>query len=153
MKMELIARGDGLLIRKMEDSERDLRIFLGWMTDPQTMCYWDGMTEKYTYERVARQYRRHAREGVEQCFIELNGVPVGYCQFYCIDGAGELEAPEEQYGRFVSDGERVFGVDMLIEPELRGHGTGSRALDMLCGALFERFGADIVTVDPKPHLR
>ncbi len=136
----------------MEDSERDFETYLKWMTDPATMRYWEGMTEKYDRERVEREYREHEDERVTQCFIELDGEPVGYCQFYRVEGAEDMEAPQEEYGRFVREGENVFGVDMFLgKAELRGRGIGSRILKLLCGALFGQFGADVITVDPKTH--
>ena len=146
------AQTDGLRIRKMEDSAEDLGRYLGWMTDPQTMRYWEGMTEHYTCERVEREYRRHVEERVTQCFIELDGEPIGYCQFYRIGGAEDMEVPQEQYDRFIGGEESVWGVDLFIgRAELRGQGIGTRTVRLLCGELFGRYGADVIVIDPKTH--
>ena len=50
--MEIIAADSSVTIRKMEPAERDFRLFLKWMTDPETMKYWEGMTVRFTYEKV-----------------------------------------------------------------------------------------------------
>ena len=39
----------------------------------------------------------------------------------------------------------------LGETALRGRGLGTRALKLLLHALFDRYGADAVMIDPKTH--
>ncbi|MCI6706785.1 MAG: hypothetical protein SOV79_06525 [Eisenbergiella porci] len=41
--MNVIANKDNICIRKMEESRDDFELFLKWMTDPDTMKYWEGM--------------------------------------------------------------------------------------------------------------
>ena len=62
--MEIIAREDRLCIRKMEETETDLDQFLIWMTDPETMRFWEGMTVRFDYTMVEQCYRDHLEEGV-----------------------------------------------------------------------------------------
>ena len=57
--MEIIARNEKLCIRKMQETEQDLKQHLVWMTDPDTMRYWDGMTVHYTYSMILEMYRDH----------------------------------------------------------------------------------------------
>ena len=45
----IIAGKDDIIIRKMEETKEDFQLFLKWMTDPETMKYWEGMTELFTY--------------------------------------------------------------------------------------------------------
>src|SRR5699024_7681301 len=46
-RMKEIAQADGLLIREMEAVPADFEQVLRWMTDPETMRFWEGMTEIY----------------------------------------------------------------------------------------------------------
>ena len=146
-----VANDNGITIRKMLDCDSDLKLYLKWMTDPETMKYWDGMTEVYTYERVVENYRRHMEEQVEQCMIEYNQNPVGYCQ-YCILNADNFEVPEEQYNSFVAENEIAYGIDMFLgEVEYRNQGIGTNCLKLLAKTLFNEYKADALMIDPKVH--
>ena len=121
------------------------------MTDPETMKYWEGMTVRFTYERVVEEYRENLREQVWPCFIEYEGRAVGYCQFCTLDAA-YFEVPQAGYDAFAGPEDAVFGIDMFLgETALRGRGLGTRALKLLLHALFDRYGADAVMIDPKTH--
>lgn len=54
--MEFIAKENSLAVRRMEENERDISLMLRWMTDPETMRYWEGMTVHFTRERVLRDF-------------------------------------------------------------------------------------------------
>jgi len=150
--MAVLVQEGNLALRTMEETEADLRLFLQWMTDPQTMKYWDGMTEIFDYDRVCRHYREHMEEGVTPCFIVLDGEAIGYLQFCEIPDAEANDLPPEEYARFVRDDEKVFGIDLFIgRADLRGKGIGTRLLKMTCRLLFEQYGADHITIDPKSH--
>lgn len=150
--MGVLVQNGALSLRTMEGSEADLRQFLTWMTDPQTMKYWDGMTEIFDYDRVCRHYREHMEEGVTPCFIVLDGEAIGYLQFYTIPDAEAAEVPGEDYARFVKAEECVYGIDLFIgRVDLRGKGVGTRLLKMVCAMLFEAYGADHILIDPKAH--
>ena len=56
--MKEIAQADGLLIREMEAVPADFEQVLRWMTDPETMRFWEGMTEIYDLARVQAEYRK-----------------------------------------------------------------------------------------------
>ena len=60
--LEIIAKDKHILIRKMEANEADFHMYLKWMTDPETMKYWEGMTEHFTYSRVIENYWENVRE-------------------------------------------------------------------------------------------
>lgn len=150
--MEIIAREDRLCIRKMEETETDLGQFLIWMTDPETMRFWEGMTVRFDYTMVEQCYRDHLKEGVMPCFVEWNEKPIGYAQFYLIADAESYEIPQEAWNRVVRPGETVYGIDMFIgDVSCRDRGIGTRILKLLCAALFETYRADILMIDPKVH--
>jgi aminoglycoside 6'-N-acetyltransferase len=149
--LKQVAREGPLVIREMQESEADLRLFLKWMTDPQTMKYWDGMSEHYTYERVLGKYRAHIGEGVCPCIIEYEGTPIGYFQFYPVD-AREYELPEDLYARFTGGVQPVYGIDMFLgETQYRDRGIGTQSLRLLMKALFSDYQAQLLLIDPKVH--
>ena len=149
--MKEIAQADGLLIREMEAVPADFEQVLRWMTDPETMRFWEGMTVHFTYETVVENYRENQEEQIEQCIIEYDGAPIGYCQ-YCLLNAEYYDVPANEYARFVSEGESVYGIDIFIgEVRLRDQGIGTRSLSLLVKSLFEKHGADVIMIDPKIH--
>lgn len=152
MKMEKIAGNERLCIRKMQETEEDLARHLAWMTDPDTMRYWDGMTVRYDAESIRQMYRDHQKEGVTPCFIELDGSPIGYVQFDRIPDAEGYECPEEDWARFIRPADVVYGIDMFIgDVTCRDRGIGTEMLRLLSDALIEKYGADALVVDPKTH--
>ena len=151
MALGWIAREGPVAIRHMQEDEKDLRLFLKWMTDPQTMRYWAGMSEHFTYERVVRRYREHIEEGAAQCILEYEGQPIGFCQF-CLLDAPYYEVPQPLYDCFVGPWERAYGIDLFIgETDCRDRGIGSQCLRLLMAALFSEYGADVLLIDPKVH--
>ena len=51
----------------------DFEQVLRWMTDPETMRFWEGMTEIYDLARVQAEYRESLAEHVVPCLVEWNG--------------------------------------------------------------------------------
>lgn len=150
--LKIIAEGDSIVIRKMEARAEDFQLFLRWMTDPETMKYWEGMTEHFTYERVVKKYWQTAEEKAQQCIIEYNQLPIGFCQFYQVLSAADYEVPDDQYRKFVAPSEIVYGIDIFLgEVSFRNRGIGTQSIILLLKALFETMGADIVLIDPKVH--
>jgi len=151
MKIEAIAAEGDIQIRKMQGSAADFTLFLKWMTDPETMRYWDGMHTHYTYEKVAKKYQEHLDEHVTQCMIVYRQREIGYCQFYTLTPA-EYEISEEDFFRFVAPSEKVYGIDIFLgETAYRDRGIGTKALKLLMKALFSRYHADVLMIDPKTH--
>ena len=149
--MGIIVQEGNVSIREMEPTKQDFSIFLKWMTDPETMKFWDGMSIHFTYETVIKKYQEHQEEQVEQCIIEYDGAPIGYCQ-YCLLNAAYFEVPADEYARFVSDGELVYGIDIFIgEVHLRNRGIGTQSLSLLVSFLLKEKGADVILIDPKIH--
>lgn len=148
---DIIAEESNIIIRKMEENEQDFQLFLKWMTDPETMKYWDGMTVQYTYDKVAERYREHQEERIEQCMIEYDHNAIGYCQF-CVLNAGEYEGFETQYDNYADKQDVVYGIDIFLgETDYRDRGIGTKCLKALMKALFENRHADILMMDPKVH--
>ncbi len=150
--MQVIAEQDGLCIRQMEATPADFKQILCWMTDPETMRFWEGMTELYDLARVEAEYRAHADEHTTPCIVELDGRAIGYMQFAPIDTASDYEMPQAQWQRIVRPEETVYGIDLYIgEVSFRDRGIGTRMLRLLTSALFAAYRADVLLIDPKAH--
>ena len=150
--MKEIAQADGLLIREMEAVPADFEQVLRWMTDPETMRFWEGMTEIYDLARVQAEYRESLVEHVVPCIVEWNGRAVGYMQFVKMEDAAYYEIPQAEWDRAVRPGETAYGIDMYIgEVDCRDRGLGTRMLNLLASALFASYGADVLLIDPKTH--
>lgn len=150
--MNIIAKDGPVTIRKMEANEADFQQFLTWMTDSQTMKYWEGMTERFTYERVVEEYQEHVEEQVEQCFILYAERTIGYCQFCVIRDAEDYDVPEALYAQFADESALVYGIDVFIgETDCRDCGIGTVCMKVLMAALFQKYQADILVIDPKVH--
>ena len=147
--MEIIAKSARLGIRKMEACDADFEQHLKWMSDPEVLKYWDG---DYDEASIREMYYDHLKVGVTPCFIELCGRPIGYVQFDPIPDAEGYECPEEDWAKFISPKEVVYGVDMFIAaPADRDRGIGTEMLCLLGDAIFEKYGATTLVVDPKTH--
>jgi len=146
--MNIVTHDNNIIIRSMEETEQDLWQYLKWMTDPETMRYWDGMTVHFTYEKVLEKHRKRIAEGVTPCIIEYCGESIGYCQFY------ELDAEEfgEEFARFVRPEEKGMGIDIFLGAvDKRDQGIGTSVMKLLTRGLFEQYDADVLMIDPKIH--
>lgn len=149
--MDCIAQNDEFRIRSMQGVEEDFRLYLKWMTDPQTMKYWDGMTEIFTYEKVVAEYQEHLEEKVTQCIIEYKGAPIGYLQFYRTD-AEENDLPLDEYEKYIRKDELAYGIDIFLgEVDFRDCGIGTRCMQLITKTLFEEYKAQVIIIDPKVH--
>lgn len=79
--MNVIANKDNICIRKMEESRDDFELFLKWMTDPETMKYWEGMNEHFTYDRVVKGYKEGNEEGIVQCIMNIIRLRLAFASF------------------------------------------------------------------------
>lgn len=147
--MEIIAKSARLSIRKMEACDADFEQHLKWMRDPEVLKYWDG---DYDEASIREMYYDHLKVGVTPCFIELCGRPIGYVQFDRIPDAEGYECPKEDWARFFKPGEIIYGIDMFIaDVSCRNRGIGTEMLTILGDAIFEKYSADALVVDPKTY--
>lgn len=150
--MEFIAKKDGLAVRRMEENERDINLMLRWMTETETMRYWEGMTVHFTRERVLRDFYRHTDNAVTPCILVKDGKDIGYLQFEKIQSAEDYEMPEADWARVIEPGDAVYGIDLFIgEVNERDKGVGTRIMNLIAEVLFEKYRADVLLIDPKAH--
>jgi aminoglycoside 6'-N-acetyltransferase len=134
---------DDLSFRPFADE--DVSRMAAWLRDPEVGAWWHGVTETYDDAFV----RGHVLEDagtVTHAIVELDGVPIGFQQWY--DARRDAEAREA----FRLDGhDEVWGIDQLIgESRLHGQGIGTRQVravgDWLLGP--DGPGAERLITDP-----
>lgn len=144
-----LSRGH-MSIRTMQDTPADFWQYLVWMCDPEIMRFWDGMTVHFTPDMVEAKHRQRLACGVMPCFIQLDGKPIGYCQFYPTDAKGYHCPPEQLHQHLPPDG-NYFGIDLFLAPAYRDQGLGKKAVSILCHHLFHSRHAHAALIDPKVH--
>lgn len=144
---------DGTLsLRPLELYAADQAQMLRWMTDPETMRYWEGVTVHFDAARVKRDFFDPDPDGTLPYFMMLDDRAVGYCQLCPIRDAAHYEVPEAAFARMVQPGERAWGIDLFIgETDCRDRGLGTSFMALICDVLFRDFAADVLLIDPKAH--
>ena len=82
--MGVFATDGSLALRLMRDEESDYAVLSGWLSDPRVLEFYEGRDSPQTLDDVRTGYspRVMALEENTPCFLELDGVPIGYVQFY-----------------------------------------------------------------------
>jgi len=127
-------------------ADDDVDLLVGWLNDPRVGEWWEGVTVTYDEDYVRREL--FSDEWVTRAIVELDGEPIGWQQWYALDGPEEHEW-RAAYG--IPMGSGVYGIDQTIgESRLHGRGLGSaqvRAVsDWLLGP--DGPGAAFVVTDP-----
>ena len=135
-----LARDGDLSIRQMRDEAGQYRQLLAWRLQPHVRAVWDtdGSEEELSFEGIQRHYGpRTDRDDVTiAAFIELDGKPIGYIQFY----PWAAYAKEAREMAIPLEGE-CWGLDVFVgDPGAISQGYGSRAVDLLCRYLFTQLG-------------
>ena len=111
-----------LAIRLMRDDDSDYTSLSAWLTDPRVLEFYEGRDSPQSLEDVRTNFNPGlmALEGTTPCFIEWQGTPIGYIQFY----------PSEVEG--------TWGLDQFIGiPDHWNHGLGTRTVRLMLNFLFE----------------
>lgn len=117
----------GRLVRLRPVDEDDLELLAGWFGDPGFIEHW--ADTPLTRQEVAAKYVGRRRPDVESFVILADGIPVGYAQYW---RGGTAEG----------------GVDLILEPRVRGRGYGPDAADALARHLLQHLRWTRVTADP-----
>lgn len=130
-----VASGD-IAIRHMRDDDDDYLLMSRWLSDERVLEFYEGRDNPHDLAKVRLKYGPRARGQGDPvpCMLVYRGTPVGYIQYYSIEGssAGKL-------GIEVTKG--IYGVDLFIGlPELWDEGIGTAALSALGGLPFRRYG-------------
>jgi aminoglycoside 6'-N-acetyltransferase len=115
-----------------------------WLSDPRVLAFYEGRDHPFTLEMVMQDFDPAANraEGVIPCLLEYQKIPVGYLQFYPVEGEGRREYQFQEPGR-------TWALDLFIgEPQYWNRGLGTTFVRLLLDYLFHRRRADWVILDP-----
>ena len=138
-----VASGD-IAIRHMRDDDEDYLLLSRWLSDERVLEFYEGRDNPHDLAKVRQKYGPCARGqgNPVPCMLVYRGTPVGYMQYYPVEGSGA-----GQLGIEYTKG--IYGVDLFIGlPELWDKGIGSAALSALVGYLFDDMGALRIVIDP-----
>ena len=142
--MPVLATEGDLALRTMRDDDADYGLLVRWRAQPHVHDWWEPDNPAPDLETVRDHYgpRARAEDPTTSCIIELDGTPIGYLQFY-----RWLGWPEEAEALEVGADEDTFGIDIFIgQPDLIGHGIGTRAVSLICEYLERQHGATAVAL-------
>ncbi|MDQ4130089.1 MAG: acetyltransferase [Actinomycetota bacterium] len=144
---DVVVSDDAIAIRRMRDDDYDYRLMVGWRNRAHVRRWWDPDEPPLDLATAREEYRPDTLPDAAStaCFIERDGVPVGFIQFYRWSSYAE-EAREVG----VPFDEGTWGVDIFIGEESEtGRGVGTRAMQLLGRHLHSAHGASAValTVD------
>jgi aminoglycoside 6'-N-acetyltransferase len=133
---------ENLSIRRMRDAAEDYQRFVAWRNLAHVREWWDPDDPPMTMESAVDEYGPDVagRTATQAAIIELDGMPVGFLQFY----------PWAAYQQELADiGVEVpagaWGLDIFIgETEWLSRGVGSRAVRTLCDRLISDEGATAI---------
>jgi aminoglycoside 6'-N-acetyltransferase len=136
---------DDLTFRSIVDD--DVPRLAAWLRDPAVGGWWEGTSVSYDDAYVrAEMLHGEDEDHVTQAIVELDGEPIGFQQWYALEGEPESMT---EYGLVPDD--HAFGIDQFIgESRLHNHGVGTRqvraVVDWLLGGAGP--GARRVITDP-----
>ncbi len=123
----------------------DFPLLARWLEQPHVRQWW--LDESSDLGHLEEKYgpRIDGRSACEVFVVHLDAKPVGFIQ-WC-----PMEDYAEWYGQ-LAEAKDAVGIDYLIgEPELVGHGIGTRVIGEFVRRVWERFPAAVgVVADPQP---
>lgn len=134
----MVWKDDRIIVRELRSL--DAPILLQWLTNPEVLAFYEGRDVHFTPEMIQEKFY----DGVLfRCMVEWREKPVGYVQFYPVEGEERLEY------QFTGSEQKVFAMDQFLgEPELWGKGIGRQFIRLVLSHLFKEFGAQAVLLDP-----
>jgi predicted DNA-binding protein (MmcQ/YjbR family)/GNAT superfamily N-acetyltransferase len=135
-------QGAGVRLRPLRD--RDIDLVGRWLSAPH-VARWFRHPDHWMSELRGR---RGAFSFLRHFIAELDGAPIGFCQYYDTHFAQEHEVWHDE-PRVSQEAGAVFGIDYLIgEPGCLGKGHGKEIVRLLCEKV-RRLGAERVVADPE----
>ncbi len=141
-----LAREEDLALRRMRPTDDDFDQLLTWRREPHVRAVWDTDDDEGEFTdagiRAAYGPSTDPADATVATFIEVDGRPAGYLQFYPWSAYAE-EA--DAMGVPVDDG--TWGLDIFLgDPSLLASGIGPRAIGLLCRYLRRTHGATRVAL-------
>jgi aminoglycoside 6'-N-acetyltransferase len=121
---------DGAVVHLRPATLDDVDALVAIRQQPEVFEHWRG-----GHDLHAAVLEDFAEDDVRHCVIELDGRVVGWIQW-------EVEL-EPDY--------RSAGIDLYLDPAVRGRGLGADAIRAVARFLFEEEGHHRITIDPAAH--
>lgn len=134
---------DDVRVRPLRDCPEEVALMSRWLSDPRVLEFYEGRDKPHT-EQMIRESFIDGMAGTEEtaCLIEWEGRPIGYLQFYPVEGDGLANYDCEP-------GPLTYGIDLFIgEPACWGQGLGTAAIRLVLEYLTGPCGAGRVVIDP-----
>lgn len=150
--MNIVCSDNEITIRHMENKDYDFHMLHNWLSSKFVYEYYGDSGEK-DLNFVKEKYLRKLNSDTEfPCIIEYKGKAIGYIQFYEVDRA-EYDLSDVQYKELnMKKEDRAFAIDLFIgEDGYRDKGIGTKVLKLMIDAIFSKYKADIVLIDPKTN--
>ena len=141
---ETVVADDRVRVRRMRNDDGEYALMARWLNEPHVREWWDPDQSDATIETVRSTYGPYTdpqADGVT-AFIEDQGRPVGFVQFYPWSSEGEYCA---KVGITVEPTAWAFDV-FIGEADALGTGVGTRALDLVCRHLSGECGASAIVI-------
>jgi aminoglycoside 6'-N-acetyltransferase len=131
----------GLRVRTLEAA--DVQDLCRWLSDPAVLEFYEGRDRPLDSETARQHYLSKQGNPVTGCIVEWGGKPIGFAQFYPLDG-------EEKTALGYPPAEPIFGMDQFIgEPSYWNQGIGTRLVTAMVEYLRTVLGASRIVVDPR----
>ena len=140
---KLIADGE-LAIRLMKDDDSDYERMIVWRNLPHVRRWWDPDLPPLTMDTVKQEHRPDtpADDPTTACIIELEGLPIGFIQFYKWSSY-----PDEASEVGVPFNEQTYGIDIFIgEPGHLNQGLGTRVMRLISDYFIQELLASSVAL-------
>lgn len=135
----MICKSDALEVQQLKNDNQ--KVLLNWLSNPEVLRYYEGRDQVFTPEKIKQDFFS-LQDEVVRCIVYYYKEPIGYLQFYEINGE---EREVYQYGKEV-----IFGMDQFIgEPHFWNKGIGTRLITLVSQYLLDEKDADWVVVDPQ----
>ncbi len=144
MSVDVVVAAGDLVIRRLRDDDEDYSRMTRWRNSPHVLRWWDPDLPPRTIASIKEEYQPDtaADAASTACIIELEGVPVGFIQFY-----RWISYAEEAAHVGIPFDDHAYGLDVFIgEPDRIHRGLGTRVVAMLSDYLIAERGASSVSL-------
>lgn len=139
--VKLLIKNRDLRVRALAESDKTL--LAEWLSNPEVLQYYEGRDNPYDVEKVKREFFDDEDDAI-RCLIEFDEAPIGYVQFYEIDGE-----ERKLYG-FTDSKDIIYGMDQFIgEVSYWNKGIGTKLVSTIAKYLSREKGADRIVMDPQ----
>ncbi|MBB6453351.1 aminoglycoside 6'-N-acetyltransferase [Salirhabdus euzebyi] len=137
----MLFENNNLSVRLLE--EKDKTWLVKWLSDPKVLQYYEGRDRPFDLALVGEKFFSN-NQAVNRCIVLYDGKPIGYIQFYLVEGK-----EREEYG-YLSQSEIIYGTDQFIgEVDFWNRGIGKLLVSSIVDFLTKDRKAHKIVMDPQ----